>query len=66
MLDVLGLDIGKELELGVRAYAACAMSACWWYPTQGVCFVSERPRELIKHADGTLKRATWEGWEINK
>ena len=63
-LDVLRLDIGAKLDRRARAYAAATSSACWWYPTTSVVFVSERPHTLEKYADGRLKRAAWSGWEV--
>ena len=63
-LDVLRLDIGREIELAARAYAATASSACWWMPLRDVIFVSERPSEIKRKSDGTLIRATWDGWSV--
>ena len=65
MLDALGLDIGREQELKARAYAATAMSACWWFPATKFVLVSERPALIEKHANDTLKRARWEWLDAN-
>ena len=64
VLDVLRLDIGRDMELRARAYAATAKSACWWYPCADVVFVSERPHRLERNIDGKLKLASWDGWEV--
>jgi hypothetical protein len=75
MLDALGLDVGKNIELSARAYAATAMSACWWYPCRDVVFVSERPTVLERDKKGRLIVARWEwtdelgrpaSWEVER
>ena len=55
MLDVLGLDIGRDLELRARAFEAINQSGCYWWPNKQFVIVSERPA-LIKPG----KRARWE------
>jgi hypothetical protein len=60
MLDVLGLDIGREQELKCRAYAALNSSSCWSFWTQEFVIVSERPTLLKKRSDGTLEVVRWE------
>ena len=62
MLDVLGLDIGRDLELRARAYAATVESACYWWPHRQFVIVSERPTVLERKKNGDLKRVRWE-WE---
>jgi hypothetical protein len=65
MLDALRLDIGRQQELKARAYAATAMSACWWYPTTHFVIVSERPSSIewegtpVVGKRNELKRAAW-------
>jgi hypothetical protein len=54
----------RDKELKARAFAATAQSACWWYPTTSVCFVSERPHVLERDDKGRLLRAAWDGWEV--
>lgn len=57
ILDVMGLDIGRDLELKARAYAATASAACWWWPHNDFVIVSERPT----HIDvGGAELARWE------
>jgi hypothetical protein len=63
MVDVLGLDIGREMELRARAYAATCESACWWWPHKNFVIVSERPHTL-EMRKGKLVRAAWENWEV--
>jgi hypothetical protein len=58
-VDVLGLDIGRDLELRMRAYAATVQSACYWYPTTRFVLVSERPTILETNDDGSYKRTEW-------
>jgi hypothetical protein len=60
MLDVLGLDIGREQELKCRAYAALNSSACWSFWSRDFVLVSERPTLIKKHGDGQLEVARWE------
>ncbi len=60
-LDVLRLDIGREMELRARAYAALCKSACWIWPHKDFCLVSERPSTL-EITDGKLKRVAWK-WD---
>jgi len=62
MLDVLRLDIGRDLELKARAYAATVKSACYWYPTTKFIFASERPA-TIENGGGTWRWADASGVE---
>ena len=55
MLDVMGLDIGRDLELKARAFQAVCQSQCYWWPNQKFVIASERPT-LIEPG----KRARWE------
>jgi hypothetical protein len=59
-IDVLRLDIGEDLELRARAYAATMSSACWWWPHRDFVVVSERPTLIDRHASGELREARWE------
>jgi hypothetical protein len=61
VIDVLKLDIGREQGLKARAYAATAMSACWWWPHTDFIVVSERP-SLIDKSAGI---ARWEWTDAN-
>jgi hypothetical protein len=62
-IDLLRLDLGREMELRARAYAATATSACWWWPHRDFVCVSERPRRLVV-ANKKLVCAEWEGWSV--
>ncbi len=64
MLDVLRLQLDRQQELRARAYAATAMSACYWWPGRTHVIVSERPHTIEKRGDGRLKRIAWKGWEV--
>ena len=68
IFDVGGLRIDPRLELAARAYAATAMSACWWWPHSHFVMVSERPLAVEFHDPERrrLKLAKWEGWEVEK
>jgi phage baseplate assembly protein W len=63
-IDVLRLDVGRDIELRARAFAACCMSACWFWPHSDFVLVSERPRRLEKNANGVLKVVEWDGWKV--
>jgi hypothetical protein len=63
MLDLLPRDT-LHIELRARAFAACCMSACWFWPHSDFVLVSERPRRLEKHANGSLKIVEWDGWKV--
>ena len=65
MIDVLGLDIGRDLELRARACADTVRSACWWWPSQEFVIVSERPTAIDLNADGSLRCARWEWTDAN-
>ncbi len=65
-IDVLRLDIGREMELRARAYATVASSACWWWPHGEFCIVSERPHTLEKNENGRLKIVAWDGWKVER
>ena len=64
VLDVLRLQLDRQQELRARAYAATAMSACYWWPGRTHVIVSERPHTIEKRGDGRLKRIAWKGWEV--
>jgi hypothetical protein len=64
MLDVLRLDIGRDLELKARAYAATIKSACWWWPHKQFVIVSERPSKIEKKPSGSLRLAQWQDWSV--
>jgi hypothetical protein len=69
MLDCLGLDLGRDIELRARAYQAQAESACYWWPGRDFVLVSERPHTLEFDGPpkpGSLKKAAWEGWEVTR
>jgi hypothetical protein len=61
--DLLRLELDRDIELRARAYAATAMSACWWWPHRQFVLVSERPSKLVIE-DSRLKLAEWEGWKV--
>jgi ribosomal protein S13 len=66
LVEACGLLLPDDIRLRARAYMATCESACWWYPTRDVVFVSERPRTLEFHDAGQtkLKRVAWDGWEV--
>lgn len=42
-IDACGLELEPNMELRFRALQAVTMSACWWWLSDKVCTVSERP-----------------------
>jgi hypothetical protein len=72
-LDVLRLDIGRDMELRARAYAALCESCCLVWPHRDFAILCERPRTLEVSGPGEtveemrrqrLVRAAWDGWEV--
>jgi hypothetical protein len=72
-LDALRLDIGRDLELRARAYAALCESCFLIWPHKEFAVLCERPRVLELSGPGEtveqmrrqrLIRAAWEGWEV--
>lgn len=47
-IDACGLELDPDIELRFRAVQAVTMSACWWWLSDKVCTVSERPYILKK------------------
>jgi hypothetical protein len=64
-LDELRLDIGREMELRARAFAA-THHACWWWPGRDFVIVSERPRRIELYPGGKLRLVEWEGWKVER
>lgn len=60
VLDVLGLELGREAELRARALGATATAACWWWPGRRFVIACERPSIL----DEQRAYARWEGWNL--
>jgi hypothetical protein len=72
-LDVLRLDIGREMELRARAYFALCESCCLVWPHKEFAVLCERPHTLELEGSGEtveqmsqqqLVRVAWEGWEV--
>lgn len=72
-LDVLRLDIGRDMELRARAYAALCESCCLIWPHREFAILCERPSELELEGPGEtleemrrqrLVRVAWNGWEV--
>jgi hypothetical protein len=73
-LDVLRLDIGRNMELRARAYFALCESCCLVWPHRDFAILCERPHTLkLSGPSETLEqmqqqgfvRAAWEGWEVH-
>jgi hypothetical protein len=72
-LDALRLDIGRDLELRARAYAALCESCFLVWPHREFAVLCERPRVLELEGPGEtveqmrrqrLIRVAWEGWKV--
>jgi hypothetical protein len=72
-LDVLRLDLGRDLELRARAYAALCESCCLFWPHRDFAVLCEKPRTLKFRGKGEtpeqmcwqeLVVAEWDGWEV--
>jgi hypothetical protein len=72
-LDVLRLDLGREMELRARAYAALCESCCLVWPHRDFAILCERPHAVELEGPGEtveemlqqrLVRVAWSGWEV--
>lgn len=59
-INVVRVQIEQEMMLKAQALMATTRAACWWYPTDNVVFVSERPKECVVDKDNQLKALAWD------
>jgi len=69
--EVCGLELPGDLSERGRAYAETAKSACWWWPHEKFIVVSDRPKAILRDAQGRLHSPTGkaiefrDGWGIS-